>query len=180
MTRRMIKDEWTKFARMVLPEPCDEIQHDEMERAFYSGCTILFEILCEDTDPGPTATKADNEYFNGLARELTAFMQSRIAKDQAEPRPIIVMPHIIPSSSPYESLTDIPDTEAVLNEPLPDDSAELLAHLIRMADRVIGSLTAVRNRAATASTWRDLQSISKLVDTITIDLPGTTPSGVIQ
>lgn len=67
---------WDGFAKIVIPyAPPGTIQHDEMQKAFYSGAMCLFNWFMVQLDEGEEPTDADMDRTTAVDAEIKAFFE---------------------------------------------------------------------------------------------------------
>lgn len=76
MKRRLMAEEWDKFARACLPINCPSAQRREMRVAFYAGAqSILFRVI-QSFAPEAEPTESDLKVMKDLDQELQDFAES--------------------------------------------------------------------------------------------------------
>lgn len=73
MQRRYIQEQWNKFAAMVLPKDCSDVQRQEMRKAFYAGCDVLLRVILGNLTEGSEAQEADLTMMNDIEAEIRDF-----------------------------------------------------------------------------------------------------------
>jgi len=74
--RQLMAEQWSEFARKVLPPNCGPMQRQEMRRAFYAGAeAILFRVI-QSFAPEDEPTEADLRTMQDLNDELKEFARA--------------------------------------------------------------------------------------------------------
>lgn len=76
MKRQLMAEQWNRFAELVLPENCSEIQRQSMKIAFYCGALGVIGGLMSIFETGTESTDKDLQHMEDLHQELVAFALS--------------------------------------------------------------------------------------------------------
>lgn len=76
MSRQIVLKSWQRFRRDFIPPDAPPIQLQEMERAYYAGCSAVFMGLVKALDPGKEPTEADLRVMSELRDELQAWAEN--------------------------------------------------------------------------------------------------------
>jgi hypothetical protein len=169
-THGSIASKWASLAALVISPDASDEQRSDMRKTFYSGANAMFDLLVRELDPDAEATPADLDHMSNLENELFAFAHEmgahiEYADDETPDTPAsktITFDHR--PISRYSQLKDVPDNHPDLDTPLPIDAQPLLIHLIESSQRISNSLTALREKASTAATWRDLRGLGTAIE----------------
>ena len=72
---RTINSEWVGLVKAIFGEgPIPQVQHDEMQKAFYAGALSAFQIMISGADEG-LSDDAGAEIFDGLHNEVLEFFR---------------------------------------------------------------------------------------------------------
>ena len=70
----MIQAGWNLFETLVIPKNADEIQRQEMYKAFYAGAYLMMNVYCEIVDES-TSEEAGKAIIDGCNEELNMFLK---------------------------------------------------------------------------------------------------------
>jgi hypothetical protein len=71
--RRSLSEEWSEFARLVIPDGASAMQVTEMRRAWYAGAASIFDLISGGLDEDHEPTDLDVAYLESLHQELKGF-----------------------------------------------------------------------------------------------------------
>ena len=75
MAEQYIKIGWESYRKLVLPDNATETQLVETRQAFFSGASVLFEIITRQLDPKKEVTEKDLQFMTEISNETAAFGQ---------------------------------------------------------------------------------------------------------
>lgn len=73
--RKYIEAAWDSYQEMVVPKNAGDAQIAETRQAFYSGASVLFQLIITSLEQVSEETEADLQLLTDIDDEITAFGQ---------------------------------------------------------------------------------------------------------